>query len=374
MDAHFSFVMLCTRCNTEKTARSFHIPDTVAPVCILCDRIELETPVQEVPWDLVEFLRLNSAKHCQVCDSNKLTEFFSCGDRVFHGCCNSCAARRAPWDNFSHTLRNLVDGFNKGRKRNFAGLPWLTEADVRAIYFRQNGCCMFFKTKQVSLGESEPWRLSIIAIDPSQPISFDNIGIACREFQTSMSNPWTQQKLQLLRDNIGKSCDVSALDVMSDERTRATVTTRCSNHIKFPCGECTTIRKREYRSYGAGYLRHKLSNMKHRDKEKRGLVCTLTYEDLRQIVLRQKGLCAVSHVPMVFKTQTTDFQASVERVDPRLGYTVDNTTLICSEFNVLCNNYKDESGPGVGAQWTRQKFLEFQKGMGWEQEEKEPSM
>jgi hypothetical protein len=59
----------------------------------------------------------------------------------------------------------------------------------------------------------------------------------------------------------------------------------------------------------------------------------LTVQDLIDLVWYQRGLCAYSDIRMVFKSNTKDWMASLERLDPTRGYHVDNIAFICLELN-----------------------------------------
>ena len=73
--------------------------------------------------------------------------------------------------------------------------------------------------------------------------------------------------------------------------------------------------------------------------------CTITLEDLKNIYYSQGGLCYYCKVQMSLKT-FSDWQCSLERKDPSKGYTVDNVTLICQEFQGAC-------------QWDGELFKQF---------------
>ena len=60
-------------------------------------------------------------------------------------------------------------------------------------------------------------------------------------------------------------------------------------------------------------------------------------------LVRQNGQCYYSGLPMVFVPKS-EWQASLERIDPKIGYTKKNVVLICWEFNT------------GNAQWSREKI------------------
>ena len=60
-------------------------------------------------------------------------------------------------------------------------------------------------------------------------------------------------------------------------------------------------------------------------------------------LVQQNGQCYYSGLPLIFAPKS-DWQASLERVDPKVGYTKQNTVLICWEFNT------------GNAQWSAEKI------------------
>jgi hypothetical protein len=63
-------------------------------------------------------------------------------------------------------------------------------------------------------------------------------------------------------------------------------------------------------------------------------VCEITVEDLKRKFEEQNGKCFYSGIEL--RSNTRAWRASLERRDPSLGYTYDNTVLCCLEFNGKC--------------------------------------
>ena len=74
-------------------------------------------------------------------------------------------------------------------------------------------------------------------------------------------------------------------------------------------------------------------------------ICTLTIEDIMDIHNKQKGRCYYSGILYTCKTKT-NWQGSLERLDPSKGYTKDNVVISTLEFN----------GP---TQWSLEKVKEL---------------
>lgn len=105
------------------------------------------------------------------------------------------------------------------------------------------------------------------------------------------------------------------------------------------------------------FLFRKLQNMIAHSKRK-NLPCTMNLDDLKQLLINQNGLCAISKIPMSLRS-LSDWQCSPERLDNKKGYVNGNVILICLEFNSSDNS----KGPGVNpanveyiAQWTPQLY------------------
>jgi hypothetical protein len=267
--------------------------------------------------------------HCDVCRREEYRAHFyhEEGDAIFH---------------------HLAQLHNTSWKRRHGVSPNITGDDIKAAYDQADGHCAFFRSKKVVFDPLSAWRLSVTRANHSLPLSGDNIAIICKEFQTHSTNPWTHEKFAMLRGNIGKEADLADFLVIGKEPKRTWL-----KNGKTPDVENSR-----------DYIRDQLSGMRLRNR-KHKVPFNITYEDLRLLVLTQKGLCSISGVPMVFKRGVKDFQASVERADPNKHYTLDNISFCCMEFNVMCNKDQDSTGPGRGAQWTREKFLEFVTGEGW---------
>jgi hypothetical protein len=103
------------------------------------------------------------------------------------------------------------------------------------------------------------------------------------------------------------------------------------------CKECDKIRVKKYQN-SDGYWNVMLNNAKTHSitrKEKGRIdagVCNLTLEDLQNKWNFQNGKCYYSNIKMI-KRRHSDWACSLERLNNLLGYTDDNTVLICQEFN-----------------------------------------
>jgi hypothetical protein len=72
----------------------------------------------------------------------------------------------------------------------------------------------------------------------------------------------------------------------------------------------------------------------------RGIVFGLKTEDLMQLYFRQSGVCALSGIPMTFAASERTHgrsrtNISIDRIDSRGNYTLDNVQLVCVAVNIM---------------------------------------
>jgi hypothetical protein len=84
-----------------------------------------------------------------------------------------------------------------------------------------------------------------------------------------------------------------------------------------------------------------LQQAKKRAKE-RGTDCTLTHAWIKERII--KGKCDRTDIPFVLNGGNKDPHApSLDRIDCSLGYTPENTRLVCWIFNQARSNYSDDT-------------------------------
>lgn len=122
-------------------------------------------------------------------------------------------------------------------------------------------------------------------------------------------------------------------------------------HYSF-CKDCTVIKnKLRINTNLHAFLSVLLSSAKQRSQKRlskgRGeaAVYSLTIEDLKDALISQDFKCYYSGITLKFQ-QHSDWQCSLERLNPQLGYTKDNIALIASEFQ-------------GASQWTTKKYANF---------------
>jgi hypothetical protein len=118
------------------------------------------------------------------------------------------------------------------------------------------------------------------------------------------------------------------------------------------CNHCDNARRREYANTSTSNYLGEMLNSAQKSAKKRSEngrkeagTCNLNLEDLETLVQNQHGLCYYSNLELSFK-KFSDWQCSLERLDPTKGYTSENVALIALEFQ-------------TATQWTIHKFTEF---------------
>ena len=122
------------------------------------------------------------------------------------------------------------------------------------------------------------------------------------------------------------------------------------------CKRCMNRYQSQQRRLLRGNLQVILDTAKKRAKQK--LKCTLTWDDLYQMVRRQHGRCAYSGVSMETCTPNSHWRMSLERRDNSKGYSKENCVFVAAEFNTGdCSRHRGvrkETVKGT-AQWSHQK-------------------
>lgn len=108
------------------------------------------------------------------------------------------------------------------------------------------------------------------------------------------------------------------------------------------CHTCKHLMSR-VRASGSleGFLQMRLTSLKqrHRLKEYEGTPVSLEY--LIGLYEQQRGICAISNLPMHITTDQSDLSVSVDRVDITQGYVEGNLRLVCARINLMRSTLDD---------------------------------
>lgn len=101
------------------------------------------------------------------------------------------------------------------------------------------------------------------------------------------------------------------------------------------------------------------NHIKIRNHRVEGDKFTITLIDIVKIFISQTGRCKVSGIPLHFDINKS-WLTSIERNDTKKGYTKENVSLICKEFNIMDRSILINFYEGHGG-WSQNKFKIFYK-------------
>ena len=104
---------------------------------------------------------------------------------------------------------------------------------------------------------------------------------------------------------------------------------------------CQRIRLEKQHPMQYLFARARSSACKKRDR----FSFDITPDDLQRVWDRQGGKCAISGIELIVESQinkSVPFQASVDRIDPNMGYTANNIRIVCLIANYALHNFKDD--------------------------------
>jgi hypothetical protein len=105
--------------------------------------------------------------------------------------------------------------------------------------------------------------------------------------------------------------------------------------------EKSNERRREREKTLRGFLLKKLGHVKKSKRRSRTLEVTIDINHLLHLWSKQSGKCAISGFPMRFPGGSL-FSLTIDRIDPSLGYTEENTQLCCEAINFGKNRYSNQ--------------------------------
>lgn len=111
---------------------------------------------------------------------------------------------------------------------------------------------------------------------------------------------------------------------------------------KRQCKECRTkARFERANSSVQGFLQIRLTALKQRHKSKKfdGEIVSLDY--LVSLYEQQRGICALSGIPMHVTLHHTDLTVSPDRIDTNKGYIEGNVRLVCARANMMRSTLDD---------------------------------
>ncbi|VBB17589.1 hypothetical protein YASMINEVIRUS_52 [Yasminevirus sp. GU-2018] len=316
--------------------------------------------------------------------------------------CTSCERKRL------FSLRSTVDGFFKTMYRTMilssqckiekgridAGICKIDHMYLKQLHIEQEGRC-YYSGLKLSTTPLSDWQASPERLNTDLGYIEDNVKLICLELNIGNST-WSKEKLKLAKELSMTSADMKHLrksirdinivnkpkvsmkgikqKIIEKDDIRLYECLYCgdfyplgqiskNNIVQKQCKECKNKVNRDYKSSLRGFIVMSLDHAKRRTTHKftkRGDDCkqfNLSIESICNRILEQKGKCYYSGIPLVFE-QNHDWKCSFERLDSTKGYTIENTVLVCVEFNSI-DRKPTAVNTGTGSsQWSKEK-VEF---------------
>jgi len=111
------------------------------------------------------------------------------------------------------------------------------------------------------------------------------------------------------------------------------------------CNACKNKRRQEKISSNPFNYIHNLYVQLKYTRIKQGVKWKITTEDLNTLYAKQKGLCALTNVELTHKRgadEESDFNISIDRIDPAGDYVIENIQLIAKIVNFLKRDIPEE--------------------------------
>lgn len=355
----------CKDCNQTLPISQFHKNGkTTMPTCKDC---------RQAARKLLNNPRKEGTKQCPGCELILPTAEFDSDKSQPDGMqsyCKKCkyAARLIYLSTYDGFIKNLFkDVRNNAKKRNIQ--VQITIKDITDLYTKQNGQCAltgipmtFQATERTNNSEHilNKWNISVDRIDSKKGYIKDNIQLVCAIINRMKTTMTVNELLllcgaisqtnyniinKLIISKINNKCVtnypiqkcVSMITRLLDEKTD-----KESINIKLD-----TAQQKYACSYN-GYMTKLFLNCKHNlNKRAKKMQFTITEDDLKQLFIKQKGLCAISGKKMTYigyqNKGSNNWNISVDRINSQKGYTKDNIQLVTGLVNRMKTDlYNDD--------------------------------
>jgi hypothetical protein len=113
----------------------------------------------------------------------------------------------------------------------------------------------------------------------------------------------------------------------------------------YQCNACKNERRQEkINSNPFNYIQNLCVQLRY-TRKKQGVEWTITPQELNMLYAKQEGLCALTGVELTYKRGTgeeSDFNISIDRIDPAGGYYIENIQLVGKVINFLKRDLPEE--------------------------------
>jgi len=225
----------------------------------------------------------------------------------------------------------------KAKGREAAGVCDVGSDTLLKIFNDQKGLCAYSGLPMVPKPLSD-WQVSSERLNNDLGYPTPNTVLVCLEFNTG-NTQWSRDKIKKLMDVMSASVDFDAL----------------TTHVVNAKGKRSKSPLRQFATHLLNNARnHSLRIAKNTKRSKENSNFTLIVDDIFQKIIDQKGRCAYSSIPLTYKYNAA-YRMSLERINNKLGYTNENTVLICIEFNSTDMSSISDNAIG-SSQWSKAKF------------------
>lgn len=107
----------------------------------------------------------------------------------------------------------------------------------------------------------------------------------------------------------------------------------------------------------SGFLRKKYLDIK-RGAANRGIVFTLTENELETVIRLSNGRCALTGIPLELATAARHpFKLSIDRIDAKGPYRFDNLRVVCFSVNVAIGEWGEQVLEAISIGYAHQRLL-----------------
>ncbi|KAG5177976.1 hypothetical protein JKP88DRAFT_264828 [Tribonema minus] len=351
--------------------------------------VALQSAPSVQPDTVEEVLRLayDDMKWCNQCQHMKpLTSF--CKDKTHNdGLQTSCKdCNRARISTRTGFICGLVAASKQRSKQRGMNQNALTATVFDGICSAQRDRCVY-SGLPVTFAPMSDWQASIERIRDDEDYTVANSALSALEFNVRAG--WTVAKARyaathtdrvdtaiveaVAREALSKPTNQhrAARPWQQKEEDGATLTlcTSCAAwklqedfyaSSRTICKECMCNAVKRFESTWRGAFKRLVKNAtahcKLPTRAARGLVCSITFEDLVDMYSEQGGACCYSRIPVTIEG---DWKLSLERKDVHVGYSRENCCIIAMEFQSADFTATSKYGGDGCAAWSAIKYNYF---------------
>ena len=93
---------------------------------------------------------------------------------------------------------------------------------------------------------------------------------------------------------------------------------------------------------GYGDVPQQFWTILQKSAEVRGIDVSISIEDLDILWKKSGRVCALSGVPIILATKQSGCTASIDRIDPSIGYSKDNIQWVHKDVNIMKNRFSQD--------------------------------